>query len=422
MRVFSGDNPSLLYLEGLNTLFCDGENCSPRGKPIKELTPVTFEFFNPLNRVTFLRGRSINPFFQLAESLWIISGRADVEFLDLFNKNMKNFSDDKRYFNAPYGERIRTWGVNSFRNQLINPIDQLEDAYIKLSADRDTRQATLVISNPHYDNSSYTLKGGLDIACNLVVTFKIRHDELNMMVVNRSNDIIYGLFGANLCQFSTLQELLANWLGVKVGTYTHVTDSLHTYLDSYGSGENEKILGCHEGLSSHIWDTDELNNSHESKYFVFKTEPRMSSDKNATDKFLSVFWASIYPMLTEDYSVDASDKFKDVVRNLQYISENSSLAGVIDDYWKMAIGAMFAYRFIRAKEYGYALDIIRDFVPNSSWKVAMLYFVKKFIVKSENQEQLTNKYVEIVENMGNDLFCIEYEDELEDYLSLDFTK
>lgn len=418
MRVFSGDNPSILYLEGLNTLFCDGENCAPRGKPIKELTPVSFEFCNPLNRVTFLRGRTINPFFQLAESLWIISGRADVGFLDLFNKNMKNFSDDKVHFNAPYGERIRTWGVNAARGQMINPVDQLSDAYTKLSADKDTRQATLVISNPHYDNASYTLNGGLDIACNLVVTFKIRHDELNMMVVNRSNDIIYGLFGANLCQFSTIHELLANWLGVKVGTYVHVTDSLHTYLDSYGSGENERVLQNHDGLSTHIWDTDELNNSAEAKYFVFNTEPRMSSNKKNTDKFLSVFWNSLAPMLYEDYTEESEQKFEDVKKNLDAIYNMNALKDIIDDYWKMAISAMFAYRFVRASQLEYALDIIDQYVPNSSWKVSMLYFMKKFIKKSVNQEQLTEKYVQIVEKMTSDLFCIEYKDELLNYLSL----
>ena len=36
-RVFSGKNPSLLYLSAFNELMVNGEECAPRGKKIKEL-------------------------------------------------------------------------------------------------------------------------------------------------------------------------------------------------------------------------------------------------------------------------------------------------------------------------------------------------------------------------------------------------
>lgn len=249
MYTFQGENPSLLQVEMLNELMGNGEECTPRGRKIKELRPVSIEFFNPLKRVTFLRGRRINPFFQIAESLWIVSGRSDVAFLDLFNKNMKSFSDDGVYFNASYGERIRSFGKNDLHKSIYNPIDQLEDVYLKLLSDKDTRQAVIVISDPHFDNSSYTVgENGKDIACNLIITFKIRNSKLHMTVFNRSNDILWGLFGANLCQFTTLQELLASWLGVEVGSYHQVTDSLHLYTDTYGSDENATIFSLHPGI------------------------------------------------------------------------------------------------------------------------------------------------------------------------------
>ena len=157
MRTFQGENPSVLQLEILNELMLNGDECSPRGKKIKEIRPASVEYLNPLKRVTFLRGRRINPFFQLAESLWIISGRSDVAFLDLFNKNMVSFSDDGEYFNASYGERLRFFGKNDLHHVVYNPIDQLTDCYIKLTQDKDTRQAVAVISHPQFDNSSYTI-------------------------------------------------------------------------------------------------------------------------------------------------------------------------------------------------------------------------------------------------------------------------
>ena len=86
-----GENPTKLYYDAVQELLKNGEECSPRGKLIKELRPVMIGFQNPYNRVTFLGSRRVNPFFQLAESLWIVSGRADVRWLTKFNANMSTF-------------------------------------------------------------------------------------------------------------------------------------------------------------------------------------------------------------------------------------------------------------------------------------------------------------------------------------------
>jgi thymidylate synthase len=44
----------------------------------------------------------------------------------------------------------------------------------------------------------------------------------------RSNDFHRGL-PYNIIQFTTLQEVMAGWLGLKVGGYHHFSDSLHIY-------------------------------------------------------------------------------------------------------------------------------------------------------------------------------------------------
>lgn len=379
MYVFQGENPSVLQVEMLNELMAKGEICTPRGKTIKELRPVSVEFFNPLRRVTFLRGRRINPFFQLAESLWIISGHCDVAFLDLFNSNMKSFSDDGVYFNASYGERIRSFGKNDLHRVIYNPVDQLEDVYMKLTSDKDSRQAVIVISHPQFDNSSYTVgENGKDIACNLVITFKIRNNKLHMMVFNRSNDILWGLFGANLCQFSTLQELLATWLGVEVGSYHQVTDSLHLYTDTYGSSENATIFELHPGLNSGeycIWD---MVDAEENTWWEFTTEPRMQMSKEKFDIFSVFFWDSVAPKLFLDDFICGDDNVEQL---LNVLNTDPDYLMLCDDYWRMAIAAMFAYRLVRKKHMFKALQIMRNFVPDCSWKVSMTYFLKTMIEK-----------------------------------------
>ena len=56
----------------------------------------------------------------------------------------------------------------------------------------------------------------------------IRQGCLEWLQVMRSNDLIWGT-PYNFVQFTSIQEIVAGWLGVEVGNYVHVSDSLHVY-------------------------------------------------------------------------------------------------------------------------------------------------------------------------------------------------
>ena len=51
-----------------------------------------------------------------------------------------------------------------------------------------------------------------EIPCNTAIYFKVREGKLNMTVSNRSNDVIWGTFGANVVHMSILQEYVAYFL------------------------------------------------------------------------------------------------------------------------------------------------------------------------------------------------------------------
>ena len=410
------NNPTFMYLESLKHLYSIGDELSPRGKRIKEIRPAAFEFEYPYNRVTFLANRRINPFFQIAESLWILSGRADVEWLLQFNANMGQFSDDGKYFNAPYGERMRSWNKNSLHNIIINPIDQLMDAYVKLVEDKDTRQAVISLYNPMFDNANYTIKEhGKDICCNLIMTFKIRQDRLHLTVFNRSNDIHWGLFGANLCQFSTIQEVMLNWLRksgkpeyekLEIGTYTQLTDSLHMYLDDYGS----KITG-------EILDYYTLRDSTEALvYLTMKDEPRMSLGHEEFSTFLTTYWGVIDPYLTDDEFI-VDDTQRDEVFGESGLVSDLHSKGVIDDYWYFGIQSMVAYRLAKLGHIDKCLQFMYQ-MKDCQWKVSMLYFLKPFIQKSEGTvyQAATSCYQFQVNSLVNNLKFTSESKILNDYL------
>ena len=390
MYQITGDNPTSMYLQATRDLVEHGDEVKPRGKLVAELRPACLEYTNPYNRVTFLEGRRINPFFQLAESLWILSGRADVAFLTKFNENMKQFSDDGKWFNAPYGERIRMWNKNAAHNVIINPIDQMTDVYRKLLHDKDTRQAVIVISNPMFDNSNYTIdENGKDIACNLVITFKIRHDKLNMTVFNRSNDLHWGVFGANLCQFSTIQECMLAWLKsskypeLEMGTYAQITDSLHIYLDDYGYQITNNVLANYKD-----WTLDEIQSM--TNKFIFTHEPRMSLSMTKFDSFVVTFCSVLEPYLMDD-EIMKSEEQRERVFGINGTLYELYKKDCIDEYWLMAVQAMVTYRLVKLGMVPEALIYMKNIVP-CQWKVSMMYFMKSFIRKLDTGEDSDTRY------------------------------
>lgn len=201
-----------------------------RDGKVKEILDFKTIVTNPYRRLVGGYGRNINPFFLLAEAMWIFCGRKDVRFLSLFNKNMEQFSDDGKVFHAPYGFRLRHWGVRSedkFCEENLHAAqgyDQVADAIKLFENNPNTRQVVLSIWNPDLDLGTKTK----DIPCNDIIMLKIRDGKLITTIQNRSNDLHWGL-PTNLFQFSFLTELIAACLNVELGTQTHNSQSLHVY-------------------------------------------------------------------------------------------------------------------------------------------------------------------------------------------------
>lgn len=183
----------------------------------------------------------MNVAFALAEVVWILSGRRDVEMLQFYNSRIADYSDDKVVLNAAYGHRLRH----------AHGFDQLEDVIRTLKKDPGSRQATLCIWHP--DDRGWDFvpshNGGLgdttavphvtaDRACNLMSHLMIRDGKLDWLQVMRSNDFIWGL-PYNLMQWLHLMEYVAAQVSVSMGTYTHMADSLHIY--HYHRDEAAKI-------------------------------------------------------------------------------------------------------------------------------------------------------------------------------------
>ena len=199
-----------------------------------ELRPVILELTNPRNRWLATRTPAINPAAMLAEVVWIVCGREDAQFVNRWNPILPRYAGEGDCYYGAYGTRLRA----------MDGVDQLSRAADILSSAPDSRQVCLTLWDPArdlpYEDGE---QRDLDIPCNIASLLKIRRDKLEWTQVSRSNDFFRGL-PLNIVQFTTLQEIVAGWIGVDVGKYTHVTDSLHLYqtdakcLDALGQFEN----------------------------------------------------------------------------------------------------------------------------------------------------------------------------------------
>jgi len=185
------------------------------------LEPVTTMYERPRERVLFWPQRDANPFFHLYEALWMLGGKNDVSSVAYFAKNMANYSDDGKTFHGAYGYRWR----RQFQ------FDQLATIAAALKDDSTDRRQVLQMWDSTTDLRNQ--RGKKDVPCNLVAHFQVNPlGSLDMTVFNRSNDIVWGCYGANAVHFSVLQEVMATWIGVPVGKYWQVSDNWHAYLDT----------------------------------------------------------------------------------------------------------------------------------------------------------------------------------------------
>lgn len=228
--------------------------------------PVTITYTRPRERVLFNPHRDANPFFHLYESLWMLAGRNDVAPLAYYNSQIAEIaSDDGETFNGAYGYRWRH-STRKLSTSLIGgtyqeDLDQLALIIQHLKDNPNSRRAVLQMWTVHEDLLRIDSQGygySKDVCCNLSVMFSINSYEgpegqssdpqLDMTVTNRSNDLIWGMLGANVVHFSMLQEYVACALRIEVGVYNQFTNNLHAYTSRW---EPDKWLQQHLDRSMH---------------------------------------------------------------------------------------------------------------------------------------------------------------------------
>jgi thymidylate synthase len=196
-----------------------------RGGVTVEMLHTSFSIANPSQRWVVNREPPINPAFAIAEVVWILNGLHDSAFLNFWNRQLPKYAGSTAEYHGAYGYRLRRhFGF-----------DQLARAFEVLKQQPNSRQVVLSIWDTTVDlPDSAGQPMAPDIPCNVMSILKVRGGKLEWLQIMRSNDLYKGI-PYNFVQFTSLQEIMAGWLGLEMGSYNHISDSLHLYEDGMKS-------------------------------------------------------------------------------------------------------------------------------------------------------------------------------------------
>jgi thymidylate synthase len=214
---------------------------APRGQKIKEIIGATFTITDPKARLPYVVGRKFGVTYLAAELVWYLSGNNKTNWISKYSNFWSSISDDGVTANSAYGAR------------LFQPHQRIASArftqwdYIvgELKRDPDSRRAVMHLRVP-----ADSIDAKLDVPCTLALQFFIRDNKLHQVAHMRSSDVIFGI-AYDIPAFTMFQEILANELNVEMGTYTHVSNSLHLYERHFDMAQ--KILEPENIASSRSW-------------------------------------------------------------------------------------------------------------------------------------------------------------------------
>jgi thymidylate synthase len=277
-------NSTNAFLVALGLVRDRGDVVSPRGFETKELLNQKITIIKPWERCIVLPSRNDDIVAKVAETLWQLAGRSDIDWLKWYLPRAPEFSDDGKTWRGAYGPRLRRWYED------VDEVDQIDSIARKLVEDPDTRQAVISIWEPCVD-----LLPGKDIPCNNWLHFFIRNNKLYLNVAQRSSDVVWGFSGIDAFSWSVLHEMMAKWVGVEMGDFTYFISSLHVYERHYK--KLEKILDDYADRTIYDFDLPTINytgtlidldqdlqqmfdieNSMRKGYFDFTSSPFNSKD------------------------------------------------------------------------------------------------------------------------------------------------
>jgi thymidylate synthase len=227
-------NAAHAFIGELREVIEHGAPVTVREQETREIQARLVTIENPVERFITIPKRRNDVFHAVAETMWVVSGRDDVAFLERYLPRAPEFSDDGLVWRGAYGPRLRNW----------SGVDQVDEIRRLLLEEPESRRAVAVLFDPSRD-----FQPTRDVPCNNWLHFLRREGRVDLNVTIRSNDILWGFSGINTFEWSVLHEMMAHWLSLDVGQVTFFISSLHLYEDR--RGQCERTLAAFAGRTGY---------------------------------------------------------------------------------------------------------------------------------------------------------------------------
>lgn len=273
--------------------------------------PFMFKIAEPTARLVTIPERKWNLALPYAESLWLTSGRNDLNFITHYLRRMQDFSDDGQYMRAGYGPRLRAYNgdvqdypVSEVLSHEIHWVDQFKYVIDCFEKDPNTRRAVINIDDTMKDEfgENGEIKITKDIPCTRLLHFlkNGQTEKLDLTVYMRSNDMLWGASAVNIFNFTFMQEYFAAMLGLEVGSYYHIANNFHYYEDKRDTLEALAAVQDYEDIP-YLYDKKftSLEEFDEQIKILSEEEIKMRADdcQYNPDKFIDNFFKDWYSVL-----------------------------------------------------------------------------------------------------------------------------
>lgn len=235
-KYFRGSSYEGIYHQIIAELHTNPESrtIGRNGELSNEILNLSFELFNPLNRLVWSKARATNYEFAMRFFIWMLNGCDDYEYVADVNPNASKFSEAPK-FSTAYGPRI---------------VRQIEQVIDELKRNPGSRRAIIQILNED-DLEMLDTETKEEFPCTESIAFLIRNDELHCQVKMRSNNmvttVVYDVFNFTMLQEYVLRRLNADRdEPLEMGKYYHMVGSAH-YFGSQ-QGLVDLILSTNEPL------------------------------------------------------------------------------------------------------------------------------------------------------------------------------
>ncbi len=179
----------------------------PTKPPAVEEAGILLELTNPRARLSRAWSRLLL-FGCLGELMWYLSASNELDFIEYYLSDYHKYAEPDRTIFGAYGPRLFDMHGKG--------INQIENVISRLKKNQYSRKAVIQLFD-----ASDILEHHEDVPCTCTFQFLLRRNRLHMITNMRSNDAYMGL-PHDIFTFTMIQEIIANSLGVELGTYKHM--------------------------------------------------------------------------------------------------------------------------------------------------------------------------------------------------------